>query len=191
MRAAHASADLWRPDGSPPISNEQWRTMKLQEEWVRRATQARLPSDEAAERLHHILSFLSTLTRTDARLYIGWVIKSRKSAAVAYANTQAKRASKKKDKSYSAVGRNTDDSQTNIPGAPWSRPHGHDRSLALCVNDPACWTSTPVLQSTHDRTRTLVSWAQRHMATQLGSEHRAEPLACYKYTWVRTPHVYF
>jgi len=96
MRAARASADLRRPDGSPPISNDQWRTMKLQKEWVRRATQARLPSDEDAERLHHILSFLRTLPRTDARLYIGWVIKSRKSAAVAFANTQAKGASKKK-----------------------------------------------------------------------------------------------
>jgi hypothetical protein len=29
-----------------------------------------------------------------------------------------------------------------------ARPHGHDRSLALCVNDPARWASTPVLQST-------------------------------------------
>ena len=28
-----------------------------------------------------------------------------------------------------------------------SRPHGHDRSLTMCVNDPECWKSTPVLQS--------------------------------------------
>jgi hypothetical protein len=33
-----------------------------------------------------------------------------------------------------------------------SRPHGHDRNLALCVNDPASW-------------RTLVSWDPRHMET--------------------------
>ena len=43
-------------------------------------------------------------------------------------------------------GRNTDNSQTlRVPHG--SRPHGHDRSLALCVNDPASWMSTPVLQS--------------------------------------------
>ena len=28
-----------------------------------------------------------------------------------------------------------------------SRPHGYDRRLTLCVNDPTCWKSTPVLQS--------------------------------------------
>jgi hypothetical protein len=28
-----------------------------------------------------------------------------------------------------------------------SRPHGHDRRVALCVNDPERWKSTPVLQS--------------------------------------------
>jgi hypothetical protein len=29
-----------------------------------------------------------------------------------------------------------------------SRPHGQDRNLSLCVNDPEWWKSTPVLQST-------------------------------------------
>jgi hypothetical protein len=38
--------------------------------------------------------------------------------------------------SYSTVGRNTDNSQTlRVPHG--SRPHGHDRNLALCVNHPA------------------------------------------------------
>ena len=31
-----------------------------------------------------------------------------------------------------------------------------DRSLALRVNDPACWTSTPVLQSTPDEDLSLM-----------------------------------
>ena len=26
--------------------------------------------------------------------------------------------------------------------------HVHDTILALCVNDPACWKSTPILQTT-------------------------------------------
>ena len=30
-----------------------------------------------------------------------------------------------------------------------SRPHGHDRREALCVNDPACWKSTPVHSHHH------------------------------------------
>jgi len=47
-------------------------------------------------------------------------------------------------KAYSAVGSNTDNSQTlRVPHG--SRPHGHDKTLVLCVNDPACWMSTPVL----------------------------------------------
>ncbi len=39
-----------------------------------------------------------------------------------------------------------------------SRPHGYDRHLDLCVNDPTCWKSTPVLQSTPwpDEARSLV-----------------------------------
>ncbi len=38
-------------------------------------------------------------------------------------------------KSYSDVGRNTDNSQTlRVPL--WSRPHGHDRNLALCEVHP-------------------------------------------------------
>jgi hypothetical protein len=45
-----------------------------------------------------------------------------------------------------------------------SRPHGHDRSLALCVNDPACCQSTPVLQSTPWPEEDL-SLLGRHMAT--------------------------
>ncbi len=47
-------------------------------------------------------------------------------------------------KKYSAVGRNTNYSQTLRD----PRPHGHDRNLALCVNEPACWKSTPILQAT-------------------------------------------
>ena len=48
-------------------------------------------------------------------------------------------------KAYSVTGRNTDNSQTlRVPHG--SRPHGHDRILELCVNDSACWKSTPVLQ---------------------------------------------
>jgi hypothetical protein len=37
-----------------------------------------------------------------------------------------------------------------------SRPHGHERSLALCVNDPACWQSTPVLSKPDPKERTGV-----------------------------------
>ncbi len=66
------------------------------------------------------------------------------------------------------MGRNTDNSQTlRVPHG--SRPHGHDRRAALCVNDPACWKSTPSSSHHHDRTRTLVSWSPRHIVTPLPS----------------------
>ena len=37
-----------------------------------------------------------------------------------------------------------------------SRPHGHDRTLVMCVNDPVCWKSTPVLQSWPDEDLSLL-----------------------------------
>jgi hypothetical protein len=64
-------------------------------------------------------------------------------------------------KTYSAVGCNTNCSQTpKVPRG--SRPHGHDRSLVLCLNDPACWQSTPTSSQPSDRTRTLVSWLETY-----------------------------
>ena len=42
MRAALAS-----PVGSQSLSNDEWRKMQREEEWVRLATQSNLPKDEA------------------------------------------------------------------------------------------------------------------------------------------------
>ena len=66
--------------------------MQREEEWVRLATQSNLPKDEPLERAELILSMLKTLSHADARLYIGWVIRLRVSAAEQYVKTQAKRA---------------------------------------------------------------------------------------------------
>ncbi len=61
-----------------------------------------------------------------------------------------------------------------LPGSPMGHvpmTSGHDRSLVLCVSDPVCWKSTPVLQSNRrssqhrDRTRTIVFWAPRRTVT--------------------------
>jgi hypothetical protein len=90
-----ASADRRRPVDSPPLSNDEWRTMKRQDEWVKRATQSNLPKDAALERAELVLSMLSTLSHADARLYIGWVIRLRAKEARQYVKTQAKRALKK------------------------------------------------------------------------------------------------
>ena len=95
MRAAWASADRRHPVDSTPLSNDEWRKMQWEEEWVRLATQSNLPKDEPLERAELILSMLKTLSHADARLYIGWVIRLRVSAAEQYVKTQAKRALKK------------------------------------------------------------------------------------------------
>ena len=64
------------------------------------------------------------------------------------------------------MGRNTDNSQTlRVPHG--SRPHGHDRHEALCVNDPERGSPPPSSRHHHDRTRTLVSWTPRHIVTPL------------------------
>ena len=81
MRAAWASADRRHPVDSTPLSNDEWRKMQWEEEWVRLATQSNLPKDEPLERAELILSMLKTLSHADARLYIGWVIRLRVSAA--------------------------------------------------------------------------------------------------------------
>ena len=95
MRAARASADRRRPVDSHPLSNDEWRTMQREDEWVRRATQSNFPKDAALERAELVLSMLSTLSHADARLYIGWVIRLRAKEARQYVKTQAKRALKK------------------------------------------------------------------------------------------------
>ncbi len=53
-----------------------------------------------------------------------------------------------------------------------SRPHGHDRSLMLCVFDPACWQSTPVLQSTRWPDEDLSLWGRRHITTRPASNSK-------------------
>ena len=69
--------------------------MQQEDEWVRRATQSNFPKDAALERAELVLSMLSTLSHTDARLYIGWVIRLRAKAARQYVKTQANRALQK------------------------------------------------------------------------------------------------
>jgi len=98
MRAARASADVTQPDGCPPLSDAEWRTMQSKREWVRRATQTNLPKDEALERAQHVLSMLKTLSHTDIKSYIGWTIKSRATMLKSNAAKQEKRKSNKKDK---------------------------------------------------------------------------------------------
>ena len=97
MRAARASADRRCPVDSPPLCNDEWRTMQREDEWVRRATQSHLPMAAALERAELVLSMLSTLSHEDARLYIGWVIRLRAKATRHGVKRQAAR-SLKKDK---------------------------------------------------------------------------------------------
>ena len=88
---------------------------------------------------------------------------------------------------------NTDYSQTLL--APHgSRPHGHDRSLALCVNDPVSWKSTPVLQTTEcpDEDLSLLD-PETYSDTTVSNTNYQHP-EYYKYTWVLNKfihHVYF
>jgi hypothetical protein len=42
---------------------------------------------------------------------------------------------------------------------------GHDRSLTLCVNDPVCWKSTSVLQTTECPDEDLILLVPRHIVT--------------------------
>ena len=98
MRAARASADAIQPDGSPPLSDLEWRTIQSLPEWVRRGSKSNLRKHEALERAQRVLSMLKTLSHTDVKSYIGWTIKMRASMIASNVVRAAKRASNKKDK---------------------------------------------------------------------------------------------
>ena len=73
-------------------------------------------------------------------------------------------------RTHSAVGRDTDNSQT-LRTPHGSRPHGHNRSLALCVHGPVCWKSTPGLQSTYEVTPRV---EPKHKLGSLGHERHGQ-----------------
>jgi hypothetical protein len=84
-------------------------------------------------------------------------------------------------KAYSAVGSNTNHSQT-----PWiphgSRPHGYDRRWALCGKDPVCSKVTPALQPP--------PWPDEDLSL-LGSETYSDAPTGSNAEWEPQVHKYF
>jgi len=97
LRTARACADARRPDDTPLISNAEWRTMQLEEEWVK-YTASNPGADVLQDRAQRVLSLLRTLSHTDQKAYIGWTIRRRASLRKSNALVAENRALKKRDK---------------------------------------------------------------------------------------------
>jgi hypothetical protein len=93
LQAARAATDARRPDGTPLISDDAWRTMQLEEQWVKylSANPGKVVLQDRAQR---VLSLLRTLSHIDQKTYIGWSIRERASKD----KSLAKRGLKKKPK---------------------------------------------------------------------------------------------
>jgi hypothetical protein len=94
LQAARAAADAIRPDGTSPISDAAWRTMQLEEQWVKYLSQnpGKVVLQDRAQR---VLSLLRTLSHIDQKTYIGWIIRERASKDKSYAKKELKKKPKR------------------------------------------------------------------------------------------------